>query len=98
MFWPSMAGEWTDKPAMGEFHARERRTVAGRHCRRFSTPASRALDPELAFRIGGYVSVACGADQRFGGFRTPEMTREQSMGRVFEGQFEVGPKVLLIIL
>jgi hypothetical protein len=34
----------------------------------------------------------------FGGFRTPAMTREQVMGRVLLGVFEVGLGVLLIII
>ncbi len=34
----------------------------------------------------------------FGGFRIPEMTREQSLGRLLLGLFEVGLGVLLIIL
>ena len=34
----------------------------------------------------------------FGEFRTPEMTREQSLGRLLLGLFEVGLGLLLIIL
>jgi hypothetical protein len=34
----------------------------------------------------------------FGGFRTPEMTREQSVGRLILGVFEVGLGVVLIII
>ena len=33
-----------------------------------------------------------------GGFRTPDMTREQATGRVILGVFEVGLGVLLIII
>jgi uncharacterized membrane protein HdeD (DUF308 family) len=34
----------------------------------------------------------------FGGFRTPDMTHEETTGRVLMGVFEVGLGVLLIII
>ena len=58
----------------------------------------RYLDPAQAVENPGCISVICGADQYFGGFRTPDMTREQSVGRLILGVFEVGLGVVLIII
>ena len=58
----------------------------------------RFLDPAQAVRILGALALFVGLINIFGGFRTPEMTREQSMGRLLLGVFEVGLGVLLIIL
>jgi len=58
----------------------------------------RYLDPGLAVRILGALALFVGLINIFGGFRTPDMTREQSMGRLILGLFEVGLGVLLIIL
>ena len=58
----------------------------------------RYLDPSTAVRILGALALFVGLINLFGGFRTPEMTREQSMGRLLLGLFEVGLGVLLIII
>ncbi len=58
----------------------------------------RYLDPGLAVRILGALALFVGLINIFGGFRTPDMTREQSMGRLILGLFEVGLGVLLIII
>jgi uncharacterized membrane protein HdeD (DUF308 family) len=58
----------------------------------------RYLDPGTAVRILGALALFVGLINLFGGFRTPEMTREQSLGRVLLGSFEVGLGVLLIII
>ena len=58
----------------------------------------RYLDPGQAVRILGALALFVGLINIFGGFRTPDMTREQSMGRLILGLFEVGLGVLLIIL
>ena len=58
----------------------------------------RYLDPGTAVRILGALALFVGLINIFGGFRTPDMTREQSMGRLILGFFEVGLGVLLIIL
>ncbi len=58
----------------------------------------RYLDPGQSVRILGALALFVGLINIFGGFRTPEMTREQSMGRLILGLFEVGLGVLLIIL
>ena len=58
----------------------------------------RYLDPAQAVRILGASALFVGLINIFGGFRTPEMTREQSMGRLILGVFEVGLGVLLIII
>ena len=58
----------------------------------------RYLDPAQAVRILGALALFVGLINIFGGFRTPDMTREQSMGRLLLGLFEVGLGVLLIIL
>ncbi len=58
----------------------------------------RYLDPAQAVRLLGALALFVGLINIFGGFRTPEMTREQSTGRVILGGFEVGLGVLLIII
>ncbi len=58
----------------------------------------RYLDPGTAVRILGALALFVGLINIFGGFRTPDMTREQSLGRLLLGLFEVGLGVLLIIL
>ena len=58
----------------------------------------RYLDPGLSVRILGASALFVGLINILGGFRTPEMTREQSMGRLILGVFEVGLGVLLIII
>jgi uncharacterized membrane protein HdeD (DUF308 family) len=58
----------------------------------------RYLEPSTAVRILGALALFVGLINLFGGFRTPEMTREQSLGRVLLGSFEVGLGVLLIII
>jgi uncharacterized membrane protein HdeD (DUF308 family) len=58
----------------------------------------RYLDPGQAVRILGTLALFVGLINIFGGFRIPEMTREQSLGRLLLGLFEVGLGVLLIIL
>src|SRR6266487_2344343 len=58
----------------------------------------RYLDPGLAVRILGALALFVGLINIFGGFRTPDMTREQSMGRFLLGLFEVGLGLFLIIL
>jgi uncharacterized membrane protein HdeD (DUF308 family) len=58
----------------------------------------RYLDPAQAVRILGALALFVGLINIFGGFRTPDMTREQSMGRLILGLFEVGLGVLLIII
>ena len=58
----------------------------------------RYLDPAQAVRILGALALFVGLINIFGGFRTPEMTREQSVGRLILGVFEVGLGVVLIII
>ena len=58
----------------------------------------RYLDPAQAVRLLGAVAVFVGLINMLGGFRTPDMTREQAAGRVILGVFEVGLGVLLIII
>ncbi len=58
----------------------------------------RYLDPGQAVRILGALALFVGLINIFGGFRTPEMTHEQAIGRVILGVFEVGLGVLLIII
>jgi uncharacterized membrane protein HdeD (DUF308 family) len=58
----------------------------------------RYLDPAQAVRILGALALFVGLINIFGGFRTPEMTREEGIGRVLLGAFEVGLGVLLIII
>jgi hypothetical protein len=58
----------------------------------------RYLVPGTAVRILGSLALFVGLINIFGEFRTPEMTREQSLGRLLLGLFEVGLGVLLIII
>ena len=58
----------------------------------------RYLDPAQAVRILGALALFVGLINIFGGFRTPEMTHEQSVGRLILGVFEVGLGVVLIII
>ena len=58
----------------------------------------RYLDPAQAVRILGALALFVGLINIFGGFRTPDMTREQSVGRLILGVFEVGLGVVLIII
>ena len=58
----------------------------------------RYLDPGLAIRILGTLALFVGLINIFGGFRTADMTREQSLGRSLLGLFEIGLGLLLIIL
>jgi uncharacterized membrane protein HdeD (DUF308 family) len=58
----------------------------------------RYLDPAQAIRLLGALALFVGLINIFGGFRTPDMTREQSMGRVILGVFEVGLGLLLFII
>ncbi|HXX79330.1 MAG TPA: DUF308 domain-containing protein [Ktedonobacteraceae bacterium] len=58
----------------------------------------RYLDPANAVRILGALALFVGLINVFGGFRTPNMAREESTGRVILGGFEVGLGVLLIII
>ena len=58
----------------------------------------RYLDPAQAVRILGALALFVGLINIFGGFRTPDMTREEVIGRVILGAFEVGLGVLLIII
>ena len=58
----------------------------------------RYLDPAQAVRILGALALFVGLINIFGGFRTPEMTREEGTGRVILGVFESGLGVLLIII
>lgn len=50
----------------------------------------RYLDPGQAVRLLGVLALFVGLISIFGGFRTPEMTREEATGRVLLGVFEVG--------
>jgi uncharacterized membrane protein HdeD (DUF308 family) len=56
------------------------------------------LDPAQAVRILGALALFVGLINIFGGFRTPDMTREEGLGRVLLGTFEVGLGVVLIII
>ena len=56
------------------------------------------IDPGLAVRILGALALCVGLMNLLGGFRTPEMAREQTLGRVLLGLFEVGLGVMLIVL
>ncbi len=58
----------------------------------------RYLDPELTIRILGSLALFVGLINIFGGFITADTTREQSLGRLLLGLFEVGLGLLLIIL
>jgi uncharacterized membrane protein HdeD (DUF308 family) len=58
----------------------------------------RYLDPGLAIRILGTLALFVGLINISGGFRTADTTREQSLGRLLLGLFEVGLGLLLIIL
>ncbi len=58
----------------------------------------RYLDPAQAVRILGVLALFVGLINIFGGFRTPEMTREEGTGRVILGVFESGLGVLLIVI
>jgi uncharacterized membrane protein HdeD (DUF308 family) len=58
----------------------------------------RYLDPGLAIRILGTLALFVGLINIFGGFITADTTREQSLGRLLLGLFEVGLGLLLIIL
>jgi uncharacterized membrane protein HdeD (DUF308 family) len=58
----------------------------------------RYLDPGQAVRMLGTLALFVGLINIFGGFRTPEMTREEVMGRILLGAFEVGLGMLLIII
>jgi len=58
----------------------------------------RYLEPAQAVRLLGTLALFVGLINIFGGFRTPDMTREESTGRVILGVFEVGLGVLLIII
>lgn len=58
----------------------------------------RYLDPGLAIRILGALALFVGLINILGGFITPDMTHEQSLGRLLLGLFEVGLGLLLIIL
>ena len=49
-------------------------------------------------RLLGAVAVFVGLINMLGGFRTPDMKREQATGRVILGVFEMGLGVLLIII
>ena len=46
----------------------------------------------------GALALFVGLINIFGGFRTPDMTREEGIGRVLLGAFEVSLGVLLIII
>ncbi len=58
----------------------------------------RYLDPAQAVRILGALALFVGLINLFGGFRTPNMTREEGTGRVILGAFEIGLGVLLIVI
>jgi uncharacterized membrane protein HdeD (DUF308 family) len=58
----------------------------------------RYLDPSQAVRLLGALALVVGLINVFGGFRTPDMTHEETTGRVLMGVFEVGLGVLLIII
>ena len=58
----------------------------------------RYLDPAQAVRVLGALALFVGLINIFGGFRTPEMTREEGTGRVILGVFEVGLGVLLVVI
>ena len=58
----------------------------------------RYLDPAQAVRILGALALFVGLINLFGGFRTPNTTREEGTGRVILGAFEVGLGALLIII
>ena len=58
----------------------------------------RYFDPSQAVRILGALALFVGLINIFGGFRTPDMTREEGIGRVILGVFEVGLGLLLIII
>ena len=58
----------------------------------------RYFDPAQAVRILGALALFVGLINLFGGFRTPNMTREEGIGRVILGIFEVGLGVLLITI
>jgi uncharacterized membrane protein HdeD (DUF308 family) len=58
----------------------------------------RYLDPAQAVRILGALALFVGLINIFGGFRTPDMTHEEGVGRVILGVFEVGLGALLIVI
>ncbi len=58
----------------------------------------RYFDPAQAVRILGALALFVGLINIFGGFRTPNTTREEGIGRVILGAFEVGLGVLLITI
>jgi uncharacterized membrane protein HdeD (DUF308 family) len=58
----------------------------------------RYLDPGQAVRILGALALFVGLINILGGFRTPDMSREQAIGRMLLGVFEVGLGVVLIII
>ena len=58
----------------------------------------RYLDPAQAVRILGVLALFVGLINIFGGFRTPDMTREESTGRLILGVFEVGLGAVLVII
>jgi uncharacterized membrane protein HdeD (DUF308 family) len=58
----------------------------------------RYFDPSQAVRILGALALFVGLINIFGGFRTPDMTREEGISRVILGVFEVGLGLLLIII
>jgi len=58
----------------------------------------RYLDPAQAVRILGALALFVGLINIFGGFRTPDMTREEGTGRVILGVFEVGLGMLLLVI
>lgn len=55
------------------------------------------IDPFLAVRILGALAIFVGLINLLGGFRTPDMTHEESVGRLLLGLFEVGLGLFLII-
>ena len=58
----------------------------------------RYLDPTSAVRILGALALFVGLINLLGGFRTPSTTREEGIGRVILGAFEVGLGLLLITI
>jgi uncharacterized membrane protein HdeD (DUF308 family) len=58
----------------------------------------RYLDPAQGVRILGALALFVGLINILGGFRTPDMTREQATGRMLLGVFEVGLGVVLIVI
>jgi uncharacterized membrane protein HdeD (DUF308 family) len=58
----------------------------------------RYIDPAVALRILGALALFMGLINVFGGFITADMTREQSIGRLILGFFELGLGLFLIIV